>query len=433
VDFGVLFKGLGALKVAALMTVLAILAKFIAAWLMQKTFRFSKLERQMIFGLSTARVGATLAIVLVGYNIIIGETAAGEPIRLLNEDVLNGTILMILVTCTISSFIVEKNARLMALMEENASPENTTNEKILISLAYPETVTELIDFGLMLKPKNSTIPVYALNIVSDERDESKTKAVAKKMMEKAVHHAAATEQTIIPITRFDMNISNGIIYTLKEQNITDLLIGLHQQAKQDSFLGPIAERILKHTSETVFIYKSVQPFNTLKRIIVAVTLKAELEPGFAHWFGRLATIAKEAGMPIDFFASGETIKELQDQQKMQKEEGKMNFNKFSNWDDFLIFSREVRKNDLLIILSSRKGHVSYQNQLEKLPYYLSNYFKENSFIMLYPQQIERGIKMDDVQYVDGSIGETISEKVGSVGKAGGLFKRLFKRNKSSDA
>jgi Kef-type K+ transport system membrane component KefB len=109
VDFRVLFKGLGALKVAAVMTVLAILSKYIAAWVTQKTFRFSALERQLIFGLSTARVGATLAVVLVGYNIIIGETAAGEPIRLLNEDVLNGTVLMILVTCTVSSFIVEKN------------------------------------------------------------------------------------------------------------------------------------------------------------------------------------------------------------------------------------------------------------------------------------------------------------------------------------
>lgn len=431
VDFSVLFKGMGALKVAGLMTVLAIVSKYIAAWLMQKTFNFSVLERQIIFGLSTARVGATLAVVLVGYNIIIGESLTGEPIRLLNEDVLNGTILMILVTCTISSFIVERNARQLALNEESASPgENTSNEKILISLAYPETVTELIDFGLMLKPKNSIIPVYALNIVSDERDESKTKAVAKKMMEKAVHHAAATEQAIIPITRFDINISNGIIYTLKEQNITDLLIGLHQQAKQDNFLGPTAERILKHTSETVFIYKSVQPFNTLKRIIVVVTLKAELEPGFAHWFSKVTTIANEAGMPIEFFGSKETLVELKDLQKVQKAEGKMLFHEFSNWDDFLIFSRIVKKNDLLIILSSRKGHVSYQNQLEKLPYYLSNYFKENSFIMLYPQQIEKGIKMGDIQFVDSSLGETISEKVGSVGKAGGFLKRIFTKREN---
>ena len=430
VDFSVLFKGLGALKVAGVMTILAIISKYLAAWLMQKTFRFSVLERQIIFGLSTARVGATLAVVLVGYNIIIGETAAGEPIRLLNEDVLNGTILMILVTCTISSFIVEKNAQKLALKEENISRDDPTHEKILISLAYPETVTELIDFGLMLKPKNSTIPVYALNIVSDESTESKTKTVAKKMMEKAVNHAAATGQAIIPITRYDMNISNGIVYTLKEQNITDLLIGLHHEAKQDNFLGPITERILKHTSETVFIYKSVQPFNTLKRIIVAVTGKAELEPGFAHWFAKLSTIASEAGMPIEFFGSKDSLKELRDQQTVQKAEGKMLFHEFSNWDDFLIFSRVVRKNDLLVILSSRKGHVSYQSQLEKLPYYLSRYFIENSFIMLYPQQIDKGIKMGDIQFVDSSLGDTISEKVVTVGRAGGLLKRIFKRSQT---
>jgi Kef-type K+ transport system membrane component KefB len=428
VDFRVLFNGFGALKVAGVMTVLAIVSKYIAAWLMQKTFRFSVLERQIIFGLTTARVSATLAIVLVGYNLIVGETATAEPIRLLNEDVLNGTILMILITCTISSFIVEKNARQLALNEENTSgEENATDEKILISLAYPETVTELIDFGLMLKPKNSSIPIYALNIVSDESTESKTKAVAKKMMEKAVNHAAATEQAIIPITRFDMNISNGIIYTLKEQNITDLLIGLHQQARPDNFLGPVAEKILKHTSETVFIYKSMQPLNTLKRIVVVVTTKAELEPGFSHWFTKLSIIAKEAGLPVEFFGAKATLKELQDQQTVQKSQGKMAFHEFSNWDDFLIFSRVVKKNDLLIILSSRKGHISYQNQLEKLPYYLSNYFQENSFIMLYPQQIEKGIKMNDIHYPDGSLGETISEKMGSVRKAKGLFRKLFSK------
>lgn len=430
IDFSVLFKGLGALKVAALMTVLGVLSKYLAAVLTQKTFRLSKLEMDMIFGLSTARVGATLAIVLVGYNIIVGETPAGQPLRLLDEDVLNGTIIMILVTCTISSFMVEKTSQQLALLEENVSADDSAQtERILISLAYPETVTELIDIGLMLKPKHSAIPVYALNVVSDEGEaDSKTKSVAKKMMEKAVNHAAATENSIIPITRFDMNISNGIIYTLKEQNISDLLIGLHHDGNQKNFLGPIAEQILRHTSETVFIYKSVQPFNTLKRIVVAVTTKAELEPGFAHWFKKVTTIAKESGLSIDFFASADTIKELKDQQKAQKAEGKMQFFEFSHWDDFLIFSREVKKNDLLIIVSSRKGHISYQAQLEKLPYYLSNYFMASSFIMLYPQQIERGIKMGDVQYVDSSLAETITGKMASVSKAGNLWKRVFKKN-----
>ncbi|HWI91422.1 MAG TPA: cation:proton antiporter [Flavisolibacter sp.] len=428
IDFSVLFKGFGALKVAALMTVLGIISKYIAAFITQKTFKLTRLERNMIFGLSTARVGATLAIVLVGYNIIIGETPTGDPIRLLNEDVLNGTIIMILITCTISSFIVEKNSRELALLEENLTKEEGgETERILISLAYPETVTELIDFGLMLKPKQSSIPVYALNIISDEADESKTKSVAKKMMEKAVHHAAATEQSIIPITRFDANISNGIIYTLKEQNITDLLIGLHHEANQNSFLGPTAERILKHTSETVFIYKSVQPFNTLKRLVIVVTPKAELEPGFAHWFLKLLTIAKEAGLTLEFFATKETIKELKDQQQWLKAENKMVFNPFADWDDFLIFSREVKKNDLLLIVSSRRGHVSYQSALEKLPYYLSKYFTNSSFIMLYPKQLEHGIKMGDVQRVDSNLAETFSGKAAPVEKVKTLWKTFFKR------
>lgn len=428
IDFSVLFKGFGALQVAAVMTVMGILSKYLAAVLTQKTFRLSNLEQKMIFGLSTARVGATLAIVLVGYNIIVGETPTGEPVRLLDEDVLNGTIIMILVTCTISSFLVEKTSQQMALLEENISPnQSNVSERILICLAYPETVTELIDVGLMLKPKHSAIPVYALNVVSDDNRDGATGVTAKKMLEKAISHAAATDNSIVPLTRFDMNISNGIIYTLKEQNITDLLIGLHHEANPKNFLGPVAEQILKHTSETVFIYKAVQPFNTLKRMVVVITARAELEPGFGHWFTKIANMAKQAGLAIDFFSTKETLKELQDQQKIQKAEGKMQFHEFHHWDDFLIFSREVKKNDLLVIVSSRKGHVSYQSQLEKLPYYLSNYFTANSFVMLYPQQVDRGIKRDDVQYVDSTLAGTISEKVVSVGKAKGLWKRMFKK------
>ena len=428
IDFSVLFKGFGALKVAAIMTVLGIFSKYLAAFFTQKTFRLSELERKMIYGLSTARVGATLAIVLVGYNTIVGETPAGEPIRLLDEDVLNGTIIMILITCTISSFVVEKTSQRLALQEENALPEESDNrENILISLAYADTVNELVDFGLMLKTKNSTTPIYALNVVSDDNNEGKTKSDAKKMLENAVHHAAATEQTIVPITRFDSNISNGIIYTLKEQNITDLLIGLHQNANQHDFLGPVTERIVRHTSETVFIYKSIQPFNTLKRLVIAVTANAELEPGFAHWFSKLCNIAGEAAIPIDLYATNATIKELEDIKKAKKLEQKITFHSFSNWEDFLIFSREVKKNDLLVIISSRRGHVSYQTQLEKLPYYLSSYFQANSFIMVYPQQVERGLKMSDVQHVDSSLAETISEKVVSIKNIKSPWKRFFKR------
>jgi Kef-type K+ transport system membrane component KefB len=428
VDVTVLVKGWGALRVAGVIVLVAVVAKYLAAILTAKLFKLSADEGKMIFGLSTSHAAATLAIILVGYNIIIGETNNGEPIRLLNEDVLNGTILLILISCAISSFVVEKASRNLALNEENEITEDKpSDEKIMISLAYPETVTELVDLGLMLKPKKSDIPIYALHIISDETVTEKANIAGKKMMDKAVMHAAATENAIIPLTRFDMNISNGIIYTIKEQNITDVLIGLHQHADQKYFLGPTTERILKGTMETLYIYKSAQPFNTLKRMLVTVPPKAELEPGFIHWIGKLLGIAKEAGLSIVFYGHSITLKELENQYHRNRRPVKAMFNQFSNWDDFLILGREVKQNDLFVIISSRKGHVSYTSQLEKLPYFLTNYFKTSSFIILYPKQMDVGLNLEHIEQADSTLLETISEKMSVVNKAGNYLKRLLQK------
>jgi Kef-type K+ transport system membrane component KefB len=425
VDVTVLVKGWGAAKVAAVIVVVAVVTKYFAAWVTQKLFRLSPDEGKMIFGLSTSHAAATLAIILVGYNIIIGETANGEPVRLLNEDILNGTILLILISCAVSSFVVENASRKLALQEEenNSDGETGQDEKIMISLAYPDTITELIDLGLMLKPKKSAIPVYALHIVSDESDKGKANAAGKKMMEKAIKQAAASENVITPLTRFDMNISNGIIYTIKEQNITDLLVGLHSKSDHDDFLGPVTEKILRHISETIYIYKSVQPLNTLRRIVVVVPPKAEMEPGFLHWFHKIFTLSKEAGLSVAFYASPDTIEELQTLNQRKGSPLNAVFKPFSNWADFLIFTGELRANDLFVIISSRKGHVSYINQLDKISYYLSQYILNNSYLLVYPKQLEHGLQMEDIQHADSTLMETISENMNVFKKFGRFLRK----------
>lgn len=394
VDVRVLFNGIGALKVAALMIAVALLSKYLAAWLTQKTFGLNVEERQLIFGLSSARAAATLAVVLVGYNIITGETATGEPIRLLNEDILNGTILMILVTCTISSFSVEKASSRIALLNEAAEGETTEPaEKIMISLAYPDTVTDLVNLGLMLKPRKSNVSLYALHIVNEEDNQS-GRASGKKMLDLAVNHAAATDNELTPLTRFDVNISNGIIYTIKEQNITDVVIGLHHNASGNEFFGPIAEQILRRVPETIYIYKTTQPLNTLQRMVIAVPPKAELEPGFGHWYDKIANLAKEAGLDLLFYAHPDTIDQLDKINSRSTSALRVTCRKFINWSDFLILGREIKQNDLFVIVSSRKGHPSYNAQLDKLPYYLTNYFDNTSFIILYPKQLENSLNRD---------------------------------------
>lgn len=332
---------------------------------------------------------------------------------------------MILVTCTISSFIVEKASRAIALQQESEPDKEVSSEKILISLAYPDKVNDLIDLGILLKPPKSNIPIYALHVV-EENSLDETKASGKKMIEKALKHAIASDTVITPLTRHDINISNGIIYTIKENNITDVVIGLHQNARENDFLGVLSERILRHVLETIYVYKAKQPLNTLKRMIVVVPAKAELEPGFIHWFDKLTSLAKVAGLPIVFYAQSDTIPYLQKANNHNPQPVNAQYHEFHNWDDFLIFSREVKVNDLFVIISSRKGYISYQPQLDRLPHYLARYFADNSFIILYPKQLEHGLRMEDVQHVDTALIDTLSGNTKALKKAGRYFKGFFK-------
>ena len=440
VDITVLFKGLGALKVAGFMLVVGFITKFLAAWLTQKTFSLSGNERQMIYGLSNARAAATLAIVLVGYNMIIGETPSGEPLRLLNEDVLNGTIILILVSCTASSLTVEKTSRRMAL-EEDAStnlPAVEESENILISLAYPETVPQLVDFARMIKQPNNKSPLFALHVVEEDASHSHNDSSGKKMMEHATRHAAATDDTLIPLTRFDMSISNGIIYTIKEHNISDVVIGLHQATADSSFhiLGPVVEKIVRRTSENVFIYKVAQPINTLKRILVAVPPKAEYEPGFYHWFDKIYTLAKSTGLSLTFYGNGDSLRSISQLNEQRTAKLKIGLAPFSDWGEFLIFSREIKKDDLFIVITSRRGYLSYNNDLEKVPYQLIKHFANNSFIILYPKQLEYGADLE-THHIDNTLINPLPDNLDVLNKAGDYVKKIFtgsgvKKNEPED-
>ncbi len=430
VDVAVLFKGWGPAKVAGVIIFVALVTKYLAAWLTQKIFKLTPNEGKLLFGLSASHAAATLAIILVGYNLIIGETPNGEPIRFLDEDVLNGTILLILVSCGVGSFVTERAAKRQALIEEQKDVEEDnlpTGEKILISLAHPELAAALVDFGAMLRPPKTNIPLYGLHIVDDEGETQNAAGKGKKILDKAISHAVASETAITPLIRYDSSISNGIVYTIKEQQITDIVIGLHKGADQKVFFGEVAENIIKRIYETIYIYKPEQPFNTLKGMVVAVPPQAETEPGFAHWVTKVILLAKSSSMKVIFFAPKATIAAITNMMNRVENSVQATYNEFDNWDDFLIFSRELGVDDLFIIISSRKGQNSHLQQFNKLPYHLSNYFQSYSFIILYPEQIDTDINMSDIQQADGKLIETISDQLDAINKAGKYLKRLWKK------
>lgn len=387
VDYRAFFKDLETIKVAAIMIVVATTAKFLAAWLTQKTFKFTVDERRLIFGLSNAQAAATLAAVLVGYNIITGKTETGEPIRLLSESVLNGTILMILFTCTIASFVAQKGAQNIALLEstDSAASEEENLEKILIPMSTIETTDELINLGVTIKSTKNKDGLYALSIVDNNTMDGSADKLAKKILSKAAVAASATDNLVHELLRYDQNIVNGITSVAKEHRITDIILGLHtSKGISDSFLGNLTEGILTKCNTTTLIYKPVHPFGTIKRHIIIVPENAEKEIGFPFWLVKVWNIARNSGAKLLFYATNETLKLIKEVQSKHPIE--CQFEDFHDWEDFLILARDFVQDDNLIIVLSRKDKPSYHPKMAKIPSYLNKYFKETSYILIYPMQ-----------------------------------------------
>ena len=386
IDFRAFFKDWQTIKVALVMVLVATTAKFLAAWLTQKTYGFSLDERRVIFGLSNAQAAATLAAVLVGYNIIVGTAPSGEPIRLLSEEILNGTILMILVTCTIATFTAQKGAKNIVLSELGDIDDESSDfyENMLIPIRNKETTEELINLGATVLSTKNKNGLHALTIVNNASIDAAAHTNAKKLLDHAATIASSTDIYLNGILRYDQNIVNGIISVVREQKISDLILGLHvKKGITDSYLGKLTEGILTKCNTTTIIYKPVQPFVTIKRLVIIIPENAEREVGFPFWLLKVWNMAKNSGARLIFYAGSLSLKLVRE--VFSKDFINSEF-KLYNWDDILILYESVLKDDLLIFVMSRKDKPSYEKAMNDIPTYLNNQLKNFGFILIYPMQ-----------------------------------------------
>ena len=388
INLGTLFSGGETLKVVLVMVVVATVTKWIAAWLTQKIYRMSKASRQMLFGLSNAHAAGALAMVMVGTKI---EIAPGE--YLMNEGMLNGVVIMILFSCIISSMVTEHAARTMALAEENGEMDmlrGKEDERMMVSIANPETVEPLVNMALLMRNPKSKKELLAVT-VEVEYDEAKKQAKLaqrRKSLEHAARIASAVDVPMKTRCRLSTNAATGILNTASEMNATEIVLGLHHKhGLLDSFLGSFAQSILKGTHRQLMIVKCLMPVNTMRRLMVAVPPKAEYEAGFYKWVERLARIGGQLGCRVHFWAHPDTIQRISGYMEKFHSSVRVEFSTMDDWDDLLMMSSKVAYDHLTVIVSARKGAISYQPSFEELPNQITKYFSNSSLMLIYPDQL----------------------------------------------
>jgi len=386
IDFKIFFKDSKTIEIALLMTVIGVLSKYLAAFATQKTFRLTKEQGGVIFGLSAAHAAATLAIVMVGYNIIIGETEEGQPIRLLDESVLNGSILLILVSCTVSSFVTQKNAQKLVKSEDEnpITDSNPDAENILLAVNHPVTVEPMTNLSLLLKSKNNKENIYVLNIISEEKNES-SKKNAEKLLHQAQNIGAAADVKITPLTRYDADVIKGVNNEIKEYEITDLMIGVDpDKGFSQSFVHNLYGGYLDNISANMLVYHASQPVSTIQRYFVILPEKVHLESGFFHSLLKVWNIARNSGTKIEFYGNEKTIKVIEKIRKKVNIDA--SFYIFNDWNEMKRIFGKMKENDALILFMANREMVSFLPQMQDVPKYLNDHFRYRNYLLIFPSR-----------------------------------------------
>lgn len=428
VDLKVLFKSFESLKVAGIMTLAAIISKWLAAFFTQKIFKMNSHERTLIFGLSSAQAAATLATVLVGYNIIVGQTELGEPIRLLNEDVLNGSIIMILVTCSIASVATSRSSAQLARQQDEGktNDESDDTRNILIAVSKEETIDPMLELALLMQPKKDEQNIFVLSVISTDKDDRELEERRfKTYQDKMIATAAATDVIVTPLIRYDVNYVSGIQHTLEEKRIHEVIIGQDDNEYNGrSATGIKSQRLLDKCPQNVYLIHGMQPLNTLRNMTIVCPDQAEKEPSFPILMERINTISLQLNSNIHYYSSPETIRAIQ--QFNAKNKGpEARFTVFDNWNDFLILSREVGKDDFFILISARPGNVSYHSGLAEVPRHLAKYFGAYNYLLMYPDLYSDYSANQSIEFE--RTGELLQQGMSQLGKTGDkLIKNILR-------
>lgn len=412
VDLRVFLKGWDLILNVAILSVAAIATKWLAAFITQKSFHFNSVQRNVIFGLSTARAAATIAVVLVGYE-------AG----VVNAELVNATVALILITSLVGSITTEKAGRKLAAMEKRYEPEHLlTEDRILIPVANPATMEYLLDFAVAIRQAGSQCAVMALSVVKDDEAAREQARSQRNLLNEAINHLRAIDVPAEVVTRIDMSVSNGIIRAMDERSANELVMGWSdRQSTVDYFFGSTLLQVLNRCFQMVYVLRQIQPLNTNEDIFVIMNVNARFEYGFALWVDKIVALSKHLTARMHFYGDEDGLSAVHTRLVDNHDGAEAHYQITSLNGSFKAIKEQADDNDLVVLISARKGTLSHSAELESVPNKLMSEFPNNNLLTVFPQQQNDPSRQSDGYPI------TSLPRFSSVRRLRGVFGKLRKR------
>ena len=347
----------------------------------------------MMFGLTSAHAAGAIAMVMVGMRL---EVAPGQ--YLVNDNMLNGVVLMILVTCIISTLMTEHASKQLILSQTshnsheahgNHKPHSShlDDEKILICVKYPEIAPQLLSQAVLVRNQRLNRGLVALNVVYDDEKAAVNREQGLQLFEQLKRQASASEVELQTQVRLATNIANGIKHAFRESACSEVIMGMHVHTSQNAkFWGDFIQSLYNGLNRQIMLVRFVQPLNTLRRIRVAVPSRAEFEPGFHRWLERLSRLADELDCRIQFHGREESLKLIAEYIDNHHPSVRAEYTPMAHWNELPQLAAHIADDHLFVVVTARKGTISYKNALERLPDELQKYFSGKNLMIIFPDQ-----------------------------------------------
>lgn len=384
INMRVLFEGWSTAFITFCLVFFGTVGKALAAYAIAFFHRLPKVHGHMMFGLTAAHAAGSIAIVMVGIRLKVAEGT-----YLLNDDMLNGVVMMILFTCIIGSMVTEKASRDIVLNDipTSANDSNGDDEKILIPVKYPETAETLVNMAILMRNPKLNRGLVGLNVVYDDENRLQGQEKGKSLLEKLANMAIAADVRMLTQVRIATNIANGIKHAFKEFNASEIIMGLHNHKNVSKrFWGEFIQSLFNGLNRQIVIVQCNQPLNTIRRIHVAVPSRAEFEPGFCRWMERVARMAGNLDCKIEFHGQQGSLSLIRDYIQNRHPNLRAEYTLMAHWIELPALAASIREDHMFVVVTARKGTVSYKLALEQLPEELTRHFSGKSLMIIYPDQ-----------------------------------------------
>ena len=372
--------------IVALIVFFGTFGKAVAAYVSSLLFRLPKSAGHMMFGLTSAHAAGSIAMVMVGMRL---EVTPGT--YLINDEILNGVVIMILVTCVISSLMTAHAAQQIVLkgnsQQLSASGQKNDDEKILLCVKYPEIAPQLLELAIMVRNQKLNRGLVALNVVYDDSNAPANREKGLRLLEQLEQQASASEVKIQKQVRLATNIANGIKHAFREYSGSEIIMGMHVHTEVNpKFWGDFIQSLYNGLNRQIILSRFVQPLNTLRRIQVVVPSRAEFEPGFHRWLERLSRLAENLDCRIQFHGRNESLELIREFINNLHHGVRAEYTFMAHWNELPQIAETIKEDHLFVVITARKGTISYKNALERLPNELMKHFAGKNLMIIFPDQ-----------------------------------------------